>query len=98
MAQDRLDVGFFRPTRHPGLELLQTRVILREPWLVALHADSPLARHKRLPLAALAGAPFILYARSVSTGLHDQIVELCLAAGFRPQVAQEVHEMPTIVG
>jgi DNA-binding transcriptional LysR family regulator len=98
LAQDRLDVGFFRSARHPQLELLETRVVLREPWLVALHADNPLARRKRLPLAALTAEPFILYARSVSTGLHDQILELCLKAGFRPRVVQEVHEMPTVVG
>ncbi len=98
LADETLDVGFFRPTQHDRLALLETRVILREPLVVALHADSPLARRKRLPLAALEREPFILYSRSVSTGLHDQILALCLKAGFRPRVVQEVHEMPTTVG
>lgn len=98
LVEESLDVGFFRPTRHDKLALLETRVVLRDELLVALHADNPLARRKRLPLAALAGEPFILYSRSVSTGLHEQILELCLKAGFQPAVAQEVHEMPTILG
>jgi DNA-binding transcriptional LysR family regulator len=98
LAGETLDVGFFRPTRHAGLDLLETRVVMREELLVALHADNPLARRKRLPLAALAAEPFILYARSVSTGLHEQILALCLKAGFQPRVVQEVHEMPTVVG
>jgi len=98
LADGSLDVGFFRPTQHAQLEQLETRVVLREPLVVALHADSPLARRKRLPLAALEREPFIIYSRSVSAGLHDQILELCLKAGFRPRLAQEVHEMPTTVG
>ena len=98
LADGGLDVGFFRPTEHAQLQQLETRVVLRDQLVVALHADSPLARRKRLPLAALQGEPFILYSRSVSTGLHDQILALCLKAGFRPRVVQEVHEMPTIIG
>ncbi len=98
LADGGLDVGFFRPTQHAQLEQLETRVVLRDPLVVALHADSPLARRKRLPLAALEPEPFILYSGSVSTGLRDQILALCLKAGFQPRLAQEVHEMPTIVG
>jgi len=98
LAEETLDVGFFRPTQHEKLELLETRVVLREPLLLALHADNPLARRKRLPLSALAQEPFILYSRTVSTGLHDQILALCLKAGFAPRVVQEVHEMPTVIG
>jgi DNA-binding transcriptional LysR family regulator len=98
LAAETLDVGFFRPTQHDLLPLLETRVVLREPLLLALHAGNPLARRKRLPLAALAQEPFILYSRSTSTGLHDQILALCLKAGFAPRVVQEVHEMPTIIG
>ena len=98
LAEETLDVGFFRPTQHEKLELLETRVVLREPLLLALHADNPLARRKRLPLSALEQEPFILYSRTVSTGLHDQILALCLRAGFAPRVVQEVHEMPTVIG
>ena len=98
LAAETLDVGFFRPTRHELLEQLETRVVLSEPLLLALHADNPLAQRKRLPLAALAQEPFILYSRSVSTGLQDQILALCLKAGFAPRIVQEVHEMPTIIG
>jgi DNA-binding transcriptional LysR family regulator len=98
LTAETLDVGFFRPTRHELLEQLETRVVLREPLLLALHADNPLSRRKRLSLAALAQEPFILYSRSVSTGLHDQILALCLKAGFAPRIVQEVHEMPTIIG
>ena len=98
LTEETLDVGFFRPTQHEKLELLETRVVLREPLLLALHADNPLSKRKCLPLAALAQEPFILYSRSVSTGLHDQILALCLKAGFTPRVAQEVHEMPTVIG
>lgn len=98
LADGRMDIGFFRPTQHPSLAELETHVLLREPLRVALHAQHPLARRKKLRLEMLAGEPFIIYARSISTGLHDFILSLCHRAGFTPRIVQQVHEMPTVIG
>ena len=98
LVEGTLDIGLFRPTEHALLAQLETRVLLREPLLVALPAGNPLARRKRLPLAALAQEDFITYARSSSTGLHDQLRTLCLKAGFSPRIVQEAREMPTVIG
>ncbi|WP_031408562.1 LysR family transcriptional regulator [Thiomonas sp. FB-Cd] len=93
----RLDVGFIRPTSHEHWDAIQSRLILREPLLLALHTEHPSARHERLSLSALRDEPFILYSATLGSGLREQTLALCLAAGFAPRVAQEVHEMPTLI-
>jgi len=98
LAADKLDVGFIRPTRHDQIVALHTRMLLSEPLVVALHASHPLAQQKRLTLAMLADEPFIVYSRWLGSGLHQQVLSLCLKAGFSPRIVQEVHEMPTIIG
>jgi DNA-binding transcriptional LysR family regulator len=37
----------------------------------------------------LAGEPFVLQARSLGPGSHDQILAICRSAGFSPRVVQE---------
>jgi DNA-binding transcriptional LysR family regulator len=41
--------------------------------------------------------PFILLPRDTAPGFHDQIVGLCLRAGFRPNIVQEASQVQTIV-
>lgn len=98
LAADKLDVGFIRPTQHDQNTALETRMLLSEPLVVALHASHPLAQKPELTLAMLADEPFIVYSRWLGSGLHQQVLGLCLKAGFSPRVVQEVHEMPTIIG
>lgn len=98
LAADKLDVGFIRPTQHDQYTALETRILLSEPLVVALHASHPLARKPGLTLAMLADEPFIVYSRWLGSGLHQQVLGLCLKAGFSPHIVQEVHEMPTIIG
>jgi DNA-binding transcriptional LysR family regulator len=91
----RIHVGLLRPPIDDrGLAL---EVISHDPLVVALPSNHPLARSERVPLAALADEPFILYARSEGPGVRDAIVGACLAAGFRPRIAQEAWDTPTIV-
>src|SRR5262249_56535860 len=55
-----------------------------------------LARRRALALAALAREPFVLFPRPLGPGLYDQIMALCLQAGFRPRVTQEALQTQTI--
>ena len=93
----RLDLGFIRPTQHEQGGTLQTRLMLREPLLVALHANHPLAGRASLRLRQLRDEPFILYSASMGSGLRELTLALSLKAGFSPRVVQEVHEMPTLI-
>ncbi len=50
-----------------------------------------------LPLAALAGEPFILFPRAAGPSLYDLVVGSCQRAGFAPRIDQEAIQMQTIV-
>jgi DNA-binding transcriptional LysR family regulator len=50
-----------------------------------------------LPLAALAGEPFILFPRTAGPSLYDLVVGSCQRAGFAPRIDQEAIQMQTIV-
>ena len=77
---------------------LATLVVQREPLLAAVHSDHPLATQLRVSLADLRDQPFVLYSASLGSGLREQTLALCAQAGFTPRIAQEVHEMPTLIG
>jgi DNA-binding transcriptional LysR family regulator len=94
-----LDVGFVRPPVASGIgTALTVEPIAVEPLVVALPPRHRLAGVVRVPVERLAGEPFVLFPRAAGPGLHDQILSLCQAAGFRPRVAQRAVTMQTIVG
>ncbi|HSN20439.1 MAG TPA: LysR substrate-binding domain-containing protein [Usitatibacter sp.] len=100
LAERRIDVGILRPSRYyeptPQLRLLplwtdEMRAVLPEDHRLAL-------RRGPVPVAALAGEPFILFPRELGCGLHEQVMALCSRAGFAPDVVQEAREGATIIG
>lgn len=96
LREGRVQVGLLRPPIHePGLA---TTTVLREPLVAVLPADHRLAGRRRIPLAALAGDPFIMIPRSHGLGILDLVMGACLAAGFTPHIAQEAKEIQTVVG
>lgn len=91
----RIDVGLLRlPITEPTLS---TRVISRDPLVAALPAGHRLAKRRRVPLAALAEEPFVLYTRSWGPSVQDAIIGNCIAAGFSPRIIQEAGDVQTIV-
>jgi len=97
LHEGRLDVGFFYLPFEDGA--LETRVVSREPLVVALPETHELALAEEVDLRDLAGEPFVLPARYRMPGLHAQVVGACREAGFEPEAVQnEVWLMQTIVG
>jgi DNA-binding transcriptional LysR family regulator len=91
-----IDVGLLRePSADAALDF---KVVLTEPFVAVLPAGHPLASLRRVPLAQLADAHFVLLPRHVGPGLYDQILGLCAAAGFTPSVAQHAVEWQTVCG
>lgn len=95
LEQGNADIGFMR---QPGASApsLRFETLLSEPVLVALPASHRLAERDRVDLAALKDDPFVASARSLGPGFHDQLVSLCLAAGFTPRVVQEARRLETV--
>jgi DNA-binding transcriptional LysR family regulator len=95
LRDGRIDVGLLRlATSEPGIS---SRVVSRDPLVVALPAGHRLAKGKRVSLIELAGESFVLYTRASGPTVHDSIVGYCRAAGFAPRVVQEGADVQTIV-
>ena len=96
----RLHLGIIRPAPLPPA--LEARALFSDPLVAVMPRDHPLLARLppggRLPLAALAGEPFVVFNRHAGTGIHDQIVALCMAANFSPRISQEAAEPSTIIG
>lgn len=68
----RLDVAFVRPpVPEPGL---RCRFVDTEELLLAVPADHPLARHRRIPRELLVGEPAVMWPRENGPGMYDSIV------------------------
>ncbi len=97
MAEGRLDIGFARPAASNLPPGVCGRLILREPLVLALPADHPLAGRASLSMAEVAGEGLVMNPRHIGTGLYDKITQLCQAAGFAPRIAVEAHQMSTMI-
>lgn len=90
-----IDIGLLGEPRNGETEL-GFRTVLSEPFVAVLPSTHPLATQRTVGLAQLADTPFVLLPRTVGPSLHDQIIGLCTAAGFTPQVLQDAVEWQTV--
>jgi DNA-binding transcriptional LysR family regulator len=86
---DQMDVAFVRaPQIHA--EGVVVTPLQQEPMVAALPSRHPMGRNgrsKAVPLKGLASDPFILIG-PLGTGLHDETIAACRAAGFVPRLGQ----------
>ncbi|GHO45832.1 LysR family transcriptional regulator [Ktedonospora formicarum] len=96
LEEERIHIGLMRlPISAP---MVKVEVVRREPVVCVLPEAHPLAAHERVSVASLEHEPFVLQSNQRAAGYYIQIMKLCLAAGFSPNVVQEVTEMHAIVG
>jgi DNA-binding transcriptional LysR family regulator len=97
LERGEVDAGFmlhspgFAPA---GLDHLP---IVREPLVVALADQHPLATSRTLPLKAVLQEPLVMFPRRIVPSLHDAIFGMYHASGREPRIAQEAIQMQTIV-
>jgi DNA-binding transcriptional LysR family regulator len=96
LREQRLDVGFVRPPL--GEPSLRTRIVLTEPFVVAMPHDHRLARRPRIALSVLKKESFILFARETVPRFYDLAVRLCRDAGFVPYVRTEADQPQMLLG
>jgi DNA-binding transcriptional LysR family regulator len=90
-----IDVGFLRPRAQypPGVS---ARVVHREPLLLALAANHPLAA-KRLEVKHLAEPNFIIPQFDENTGFAEHLAQLAAQGGFAPQKIVRVRDFLTAI-
>ncbi len=95
LEEERIHVGLLRLPISTAM--IRVDVVGREPIVCVLPEEHPLAAHERIPVSMLADEPFVLQPPQRGSGYYVQLMRLCLASGFSPNVIQEVSEMHTIV-
>ncbi|WP_077595732.1 LysR family transcriptional regulator [Polaromonas sp. A23] len=76
---------------------LERRLIAREPLVLALAAEHPLAAKTALTVDDVLDQQLVIFPRRILPSLYDAIFAMYHAAGQLPQVAQEAIQMQTIV-
>jgi DNA-binding transcriptional LysR family regulator len=85
LTTGKIDIGFTRPLEPPFNRTLRDELLFREPLLVVLPRDHPLAG-PTVELAELAAEPFVMRGREDMPSLFDNIVALCTGAGYSPRI------------
>jgi len=91
------DAGFMLHSPGFAPAALEHLRIVREPLVLALPEQHPLATSRTLPLAAVLQEPLVIFPRRIVPSLHDAIFGLYHASGREPRIAQEAIQMQTIV-
>jgi DNA-binding transcriptional LysR family regulator len=91
-----LDVGFLR-LPIGGHTQLDVVAVHREPFVLVVPSNHPLAKRKKVRLRELSGQDFVMYDRAHAPGFHDLLVGMLRNAGIVPNVRQSAGEMPTLI-
>lgn len=75
---------------------LTYETVLSEQAMVALPKHHPLAAQAQIPLRALASEAFVMYEHTQL--VYNQVMTMCLQAGFRPTVIQEAASEQAVIG
>ena len=93
----QLDLGIAREVQERIPDMV-VRTLLKERLVVAMHESHALAERNEVCLADLRDERFIVFPRLRVSRLLDHIIGLCATAGFRPTIAHEALQFPTILG
>jgi DNA-binding transcriptional LysR family regulator len=87
LQTDRIDVGYARlPAGAPeNIALIE----LNDPFCLAIPEGHPLRGRGSINLRAAASASFVSYTRYSGPAYYDQVIGLCMEAGFSPDIRYE---------
>jgi DNA-binding transcriptional LysR family regulator len=85
LVTGKIDIAFARPLEPPFDQTLRAELLYRDPVVVVLPRDHPLAG-KPISIDSLVAERFVLCDRQMTPALFDGIVTLCSAAGFSPNI------------
>ena len=95
IAEGAVDVGFTRIS--PCSPSVTLKLVLAEPYLVALPSKHHFASRKSLRLKDLSSELFVMLRPEGSAGFHHEVLALCEAAGFASSIAQAIATMDVVV-
>ena len=95
LLRHRIQYGFVHSATLP--EAVMSEELLREPFVLCLPAQHSAANRELVALSEFRDEPFILFARSFSPTYYDQVVSICVSAGFHPNIHHEARHWLTVL-
>jgi len=92
LAEGELDIAFVRLPCESS-KAFELTILDREPMVVALHRDHPLATSGDLALDQLRDTPVVLFPQEVAPGLYDRVHGCCARAGIDVQHALQSSQL-----
>ena len=98
LAFDRgeIDIGFTRPPSSERGSSYESRLLFREPLVVAL-PKSRRVKAKRIRISDLAGERIVTFQRASSPEVFDTIIRVCNDSGFSPRLHNELNNMHSVL-
>src|ERR1700729_201904 len=98
VAFDRgeIDIGFTRPPSTDRSSSYQSRLLFREPLVVALPKTRKV-KAKRIRIVDLAGERIVTFQRASSPEVYDTIIRACNDNGFSPRMHNELNNMHSVL-
>jgi len=98
LAFDRgeIDIGFTRPPSADRRSSYESRLLFREPLVVALPKTRKV-KAKRIRIADLAGERIVTFQRASSPEVFDTIIRVCNDSGFSPRLHNELNNMHSVL-
>ena len=98
LAFDRgeIDIGFTRPPSADRSSSYETRLLFREPLVIALPKTRKV-KAKRIRIAELAGERIVTFRRESSPEVFDTIIRVCNDSGFSPRLHNELNNMHSVL-
>lgn len=94
VEEGELDIGLICNLCIPN-DQLEAISILKDPLMLIVHKDHPIATLPSVEISELENEPFIIYRKDFT--LYDRIIEECSKNGFFPTIACESSQKDLIV-
>ena len=95
LINGEIDIAFARFDH--DVEPIKVKRLANDRLVVALPLEHPLAARRKIKLSWLAGHAMLMFPRRITPAYYDSIIAACRAAGFSPNIVQEVSTVPSQV-
>lgn len=95
LQRKQIQYGFV----HTGIlpESIRSQPLLGEKFVLCLPENHPHSDATTAALSDFRDEPFILFARDFSPTYYDQVISLCVEAGFHPNIRHEARHWLTVM-
>ncbi len=96
LEKHAIDLGFIRPLA--SRQALKYQTVIREPLMVVLPVDHPLAARSHVELKDMNGVPFVMHSPDQGKYFYSLIAGLFASSGVTPKFIQHLDNVHTVVG